>query len=574
MHAISRVAVALTILAGLSAAVGLAAGPPEAKPKPPVAKPRPRITISRETTYLTGPLRPDGYVDYVAALNAELSRGVTPENNAVVPLMRAFGPRPIDEKQRAAFFEMLGVPVPPEEGHYFISLDQYVTRLHEESRVGRRAPSRSDGRRAPPTQTPAPDPVAESKKAYGQLDQAQARPWSKEEFPMIAGWLEANREPMERIAEAAKRPRCYVPLVSSGDSPMLSVLLPLISPMRDGARALQARAMLRLHDGKLDEAWQDLLACHRLARHAGQGPFLVDGLVAIVVERAPLRGDAALAHYGHPTAARIAQMKADLAGLPPMPRMADRFDHGERFFFLHAVATFARKGVSHVRDITGGLPDSKSPGLLEGALLAGVDAAVDWDEPLRMGNQWYDRLAAAARKPTRPERAAAMAGLEKDMKALAAGFKDPKRIAERFLEKMPSQAAGRWMGEALVAVFLPGCQAVIAAEDRLAAETVLRDVVLALAAYRADHGKYPDRLADLKPNYRAETKDPFSSGELIYRPAADGFLLYSVGPNGKDDGGRNHSDYSGDESPPPEASQWDDIAIHMPVSPPKRGTPR
>jgi len=559
--AVFCIAIVLGILAGPAAAAGFAAGP-----KVPAEKPRPRITISKETTYLTGPLRPDGYVDYVGALNAELSRGVAPENNAVVPLMLAFGPKAVGEKQRAAFFKLLGVPVPPEKGPYFVSLDQYITRLHDESRVGR-------AERAPPKGEPPPaavDVTKESQEVWVQLEQAQKRPWSQEEFPTIAGWLEANREPLRRIEEAAGRPRSYAPLVPAGDPPMLTVLLPVCQSMRDAACMLGTRAMLRVHQGKRDEAWRDLLACHRLARHAGQGPTLVEGLIAIVVERAAAGGDAALAHYGRPTAAVIGRMKSDLAALPAMPKMADRLDQGERFFYLDAVATMARKGVSNLRDLAGGGPaGDKSRGLLEELVFAGLDAMIDWDEPLRMGNPWYDRLAAAARKPTRAERVTAMAALEKDIKALAVGVKDPKRIPMRFVERMPAQAIGHWMGEVLGALLLPAVSSVIRAEDRAAAETTLRDVALALAAYRADHGEYPGRLADLKPKYRADLNDPFSDGELIYRTAADGFLLYSVGPNGKDDGGRNRSDYSGDPSPPPESSQWDDLAVRMPVSPRK-----
>ena len=37
------------------------------------------MTISKETTYITEPLRADGYPDYIAALNQRCSRGVTPE---------------------------------------------------------------------------------------------------------------------------------------------------------------------------------------------------------------------------------------------------------------------------------------------------------------------------------------------------------------------------------------------------------------------------------------------------------------------------------------------------------------
>ncbi|MFP6600890.1 MAG: hypothetical protein VB862_00040, partial [Pirellulaceae bacterium] len=42
------------------------------------------FTVSKETTRITSPLRKDGYVDYLAAINVLSSRGVTPENNVFV----------------------------------------------------------------------------------------------------------------------------------------------------------------------------------------------------------------------------------------------------------------------------------------------------------------------------------------------------------------------------------------------------------------------------------------------------------------------------------------------------------
>src|SRR4029078_1861738 len=83
----------------------LLASPPEEKAKPASEdKSKPKITISKETTYITEPLRPDGYPDYVAALNQRMSLGVTPENNAAVLLQKAFGPSEIPVALRADFF--------------------------------------------------------------------------------------------------------------------------------------------------------------------------------------------------------------------------------------------------------------------------------------------------------------------------------------------------------------------------------------------------------------------------------------------------------------------------------------
>ena len=55
---------------------------------------RSTFTVGTETTYVTGPLDKQGYVDYVAALNERLREGITPENNANVLIWQALGPRP------------------------------------------------------------------------------------------------------------------------------------------------------------------------------------------------------------------------------------------------------------------------------------------------------------------------------------------------------------------------------------------------------------------------------------------------------------------------------------------------
>ena len=61
----------------------------------------------------------------------------------------------------------------------------------------------------------------------------------------------------------------------------------------------------------------------------------------------------------------------------------------------------------------------------------------------------------------------------------------------------------------------------------------------ALERYRLAHGKYPEALDALAPQFIAEVPhDPIGAQPLHYRPTEDGqFVLYSVGWNEKDDGG-------------------------------------
>ena len=68
----------------------------------------------------------------------------------------------------------------------------------------------------------------------------------------------------------------------------------------------------------------------------------------------------------------------------------------------------------------------------------------------------------------------------------------------------------------------------------------LTHLALAASAYKADHGVYPDKIEALTPRYMTTIPvDPFSGGPLKLASIQDGLMLYSVGPDLKDDGGIN-----------------------------------
>ena len=72
------------------------------------------------------------------------------------------------------------------------------------------------------------------------------------------------------------------------------------------------------------------------------------------------------------------------------------------------------------------------------------------------------------------------------------------------------------------------------------AHNYLLAVAFALRAYRLEHGTEPEQLAALAPDYlTALPNDPFAvTGAFRYRKTADDYLLYSLGPDGKDDNGK------------------------------------
>ena len=77
------------------------------------------------------------------------------------------------------------------------------------------------------------------------------------------------------------------------------------------------------------------------------------------------------------------------------------------------------------------------------------------------------------------------------------------------------------------------------AAKRTQAKTRLLICELALQQWRLEQGSEPKTLADLVPDYlRAVPLDPYCGKRLLYRPTDSGYQLYSVGPDGVDDGGK------------------------------------
>ena len=91
---------------------------------------------------------------------------------------------------------------------------------------------------------------------------------------------------------------------------------------------------------------------------------------------------------------------------------------------------------------------------------------------------------------------------------------------------------GWWQSRTVTAKAEVRQKTVLAHERLLIAE-------LALRAYSAETGHAPARLEELTNRFIARLPlDPFAAQPLIYRPQGTNWLLYSVGADGVDDGGK------------------------------------
>jgi hypothetical protein len=106
----------------------------------------------------------------------------------------------------------------------------------------------------------------------------------------------------------------------------------------------------------------------------------------------------------------------------------------------------------------------------------------------------------------------------------------------------------KWVADRILSFLMPTLRQAQTIADRGSVQRDLSMVALALAAHKAEKGKYPDKLAELAPGILKQIpKDFFSGGkDFIYKPTATGYVLYSVGENLTDDGGKD-KDHGGDD---------------------------
>jgi hypothetical protein len=375
-------------------------------------------------------------------------------------------------------------------------------------------------------------------------------PWTAKQYPELAKWLKANDKPLALAFEASKRPRFYDPIVdrrADGRPGFLwSVHLSGAQKSIELANALALRAMLRVGEKKYDDAWQDLLACHRLGRLVAQGGTLTEGF-GVAVDR--IASDSELAFLEHAKLDReqIQKCLADLQKLPPMPSMADKFGLTERFLFPQAVMVADRDGVE-----LGYAPGGSGFLSFPSGPARPFPDSTNWDAALRKGNQFYDRMEATLRLKDRTFREKRLREVEKDIKDLKASIDFDKAVTDA---KISHAKITGYLGDTFICTLLPAASKVQHAADGAEQTQNNLHIAFALAAYRADNKQYPKNLDALAPKYLPSVPaDLFSGKALIYRPEANGYLLYSIGPNGKDDSGVNQFD------DPPK----DDIAVRMP----------
>jgi len=514
--------------------------------------PSPRIVVSKSTTYVTEPLLSSGLPDYEAYFRQKLREGVTAENNAAVLLSQALWSPEFKDDEYELVVTELGLDGMPSSETAMQSM--YNTPVRE--RVLAWLKPQYAG---PDGSGVTPDPEA-------VIDATLSHPWTAQQVPPMAERVATNAKPLDLMVEASRRPRYYWPsplLLDDKQDMLATSALPVLGTMRDGARGLEVRAMNNIGENRLPEAWQDILTIYRLSGLMTQNGTLVDQLVAIAIRGMGDRAAMNLLNSPNMTKELARQIRSDLAALPAVSTTADSMNNIERLISLDEVVHIKTNGLNQVT--TG--DNSTSPVEI---------ASIDWNIVLEKVNATFDDMVAAMQQSEAEKRAAALKDFELELNAEQDQAHRPGTWAAALFSRT---ARSDLTGKIVVGMLLPAMQAANQAEERTRATFAMTQLAAALAEYRAVHGKYPAKLDDITPDILAEVPtDVYHSKPYIYRRIDDGYLLYTVGGNGKDDGGSNERTrvFEGQEvdemdipateaEGPPIPSGADDFSIRMPM---------
>jgi hypothetical protein len=309
-----------------------------------------------------------------------------------------------------------------------------------------------------------------------------------------------------------------------------------IGPTHKAAVILRYRGWLRSQEGQADAALTDGRAILDVARSVGDEPTLMSMLIRLASRAIAVGLIERTLAQGQPSAEALAatQRLAERERAEPVLVWGVR---GERAW-ANAVSELYESGrigpevfesmLDPPKSYTGNVRVDRWIRRLRGEA---------WNPHEQVGLlQYHTRLVEVARLPAAqlPE---ALARIEESRKSLTPGVRKATQSLGNLIDAYRRSQA-----------LLASTAAALAAER-----------------FRLATGRWPTALGALVPTYLDEVPpDPFAEGSLRFKRLADGLVIYSVGPDGMDDGG--------DIRPPPGEFQSKDYGVQL-WDPPARRQP-
>ena len=352
---------------------------------------------------------------------------------------------------------------------------------------------------------PAIEPDDESYPVYARVEESESL--TTEELKRARLVVATAREPLEILREASRMPRCRFPRDYDASAVDISLTAPEWGKGRQAFQLLQIAARVHLADGKADEAVADCLGLLKLARADQDFPLRISLMVEYVRLRKLHDDMQGLLDGAEPSASTLQGFLGAVGDVEDRARLL-RALKGERCWTI----AFSGELIADRPAVLRRFDCLTSQAVKFSWAVLGPLAYRDRMAYLGIMGKWI-RLAD---KPYHER------GLAWRYGGIPMGSG---------LNQFP------W-GRPFTYLLDYQTHTELVNYDRRVVQMSSVKLAVALRLCRLNYGRYPDDLAALVPEFLDKLPtDPFSGKEFIYRKEGQGFVVYSVGVNGTDDGG-------------------------------------
>lgn len=330
--------------------------------------------------------------------------------------------------------------------------------------------------------------------------------------PEVEEFLRRHHRKLELLRLGATMPRARYPVDWSAGA---FALFPHLSRMRGSAQLLGASALVRSRRGDAAGAVADVEAILAMADSVASERTAISQVARVVSQGIAVYTLDVVMCTSPPSASECTRLYAALSRADQMAAF-ERAMEGERALGIWVFDEIRRSPEMYwgLLGLTPSCDRILLPEPPEWLMRTGL-VRVLWSPWLKKDEVLYlryvERKLALFQKPHD----------EKSHEAL-----------ERWLIQMPQYAL---VTRVLVPVFGRAAQR----RDEGIANVGLAQWGLAMRVHQTKMGRYPAALADVSPVVDwSLPADPFSGRPFVYRREGDGYILYSLGPNRRDDGGK------------------------------------
>jgi hypothetical protein len=365
---------------------------------------------------------------------------------------------------------------------------------------------------------------------------------TEEELTLLKQWIADNNETIEIFRQATNKPYCWWKLEAKNNI-MFNVQLPPLNKIRKFGHLLCWRAKLAASENRIDEAFDDVLACYRAARHYKGPRVLVEQLVGMAVEGLACGTSFVILQEKEIDSPKLQAFQNEFEKLLAADTFTISFEV-EKFCFYDIIQRcFTDNGCGSGHFI---------PGRFNLMALSDLgNSNIDFED----SNQWNAAnytvslglaLTTVNRRETIKKYEKAYGKYEEWTKTTPwqkhqANFNADRELglADRSFVKVARYP--------LYYILMPAMEKVIEISCRNKVGCEVVPVVLAVLRYKQDKGEFPETLEQLiEAGYLKELPiDPWSDKPLGYKKTEGNFILYSVGLNFTDDGGEVFRDDKG-----------------------------